>query len=124
MTFGEKMRSIREEHDWTLEEMADRLGTTKQALSKYERGERTPKITIVAKFAKILNISLPELVGEEPREIQLQGEIAIPFDDSIIEMVETRLTQEDKELEKLWPAASIPARRAALAVLRSMKEGD
>lgn len=67
--FGKKMRAIREERDWTLEEMAQRLGTTKQALSKYERGERTPKITVAAKFAEILGVPLKELVGtEDPSE--------------------------------------------------------
>lgn len=118
------MRSIREKNDWTLEAMAKHLGTTKQALSKYERGERTPKITVAAKFAKLLNISLQELIGEEQQKIQLQGDISIQFDDSEVKMLEDSMTQEDIELEELWPSASVPARRAALAVLRSMKEGD
>ncbi len=118
------MRSIREKNDWTLAEMAKLLGTTKQALSKYERGERTPKVTVAAKFAEILNVSLEELTGEEHRKLQLQDDIRIPFDDSIVRMFENRMTPEDIELEELWPAASVQARRAALAVLRSMKEGD
>lgn len=61
--FGKVIREVREKNDWTLEEMAQRLGTTKQALSKYERGERTPKITVAAKFAEILNMPLSALVG-------------------------------------------------------------
>lgn len=65
--FGKVMKSIREKNGWTLEEMATRLGTTKQALSKYERGERTPKITAVARFAEILNIPLETFVGEDAR---------------------------------------------------------
>ncbi len=65
IVFGEKMKAIREENKWTLEEMAQILGTTKQALSKYERGERTPKITAAAKFANILGVPLKELVGED-----------------------------------------------------------
>jgi transcriptional regulator with XRE-family HTH domain len=66
--FGKKMREIREDRKWTLEEMAEKLGTTKQALSKYERGERTPKITVAARFAEILGIPLRELVGAESDE--------------------------------------------------------
>lgn len=65
IVFGEKMKAIREKNKWTLEEMAQKLGTTKQALSKYERGERTPKITAAAKFANILGVPLKELVGED-----------------------------------------------------------
>jgi len=66
MEFGKNMKKIRESRKMTLEEMADTLGTTKQALSRYERGERTPKITAAAKFADILGIPLLDLVGEEP----------------------------------------------------------
>jgi len=66
--FGEVMRSIREKNKWTLEDMAKVLGTTKQALSKYERGERTPKITVAAKFADILGVPLETLIGYEYHE--------------------------------------------------------
>ena len=67
ISFGKTMKEIREQHDWSLEEMAQRLGTTKQALSKYERGERTPKVTVAAKFADILGMPLEQLIGlEEP----------------------------------------------------------
>lgn len=45
--------------------MAKKLNTTKQALSRYERGERTPKITVAAKFAEILDVSLESLIGYE-----------------------------------------------------------
>lgn len=64
-SFGNAMRSIREERKMTLEEMAALLGTTKQALSRYERCERTPKITIAAKFAEKLNVPLEDLIGYE-----------------------------------------------------------
>ena len=70
ITFGKTMKSIREKNDWTLEEMAQKLGTTKQALSKYERGERTPKVTVAAKFAEILNVPLETLIGVEEIEIE------------------------------------------------------
>lgn len=63
--FGENMKVIREKRGMTLEEMASYLGTTKQALSRYERGERTPKITVAAKYAKMLNIDLEDLIGYE-----------------------------------------------------------
>lgn len=67
LEFGKTIKRIREENGWTLEEMAYKLGTTKQALSKYERGERTPKVTVAAKFAEILGISLEELSGTKER---------------------------------------------------------
>ena len=62
-TFGENLKAIRENNGWTLEEMAEKLGSTKQVLSRYERGERTPKITMASHFADALGVPLRELVG-------------------------------------------------------------
>lgn len=70
ISFGKTIREIREQHDWSLQDMAQILGTTKQALSKYERNERTPKITVAAKFADKLNIPLEQLIGLEEVEEQ------------------------------------------------------
>ena len=66
--FGDILRQVRKERNMTLDEMANYLGTTKQALSRYERGERTPKITVAVKFANLLNISLEDLIGYEYHE--------------------------------------------------------
>lgn len=66
--FGKNLKKIREENDWTLEEMAKKLDTTKQALSRYERGDRQPKITIAARIAEKLNIPLATLTGLEEEE--------------------------------------------------------
>lgn len=66
--FGTVLRNIRVSRHMTLEEMAALLGTTKQALSRYERGERTPKITAAARFAEVLGIPLENLIGYEYHE--------------------------------------------------------
>ena len=66
--FGDALKAIREKNGWTLDDMAKRLNTTKQALSRYERGERTPKITVAAKFAEILDVPLELLIGYEYHE--------------------------------------------------------
>ena len=65
MEFGRNLRKIRETRQMSLEEMADFLTTTKQALSRYERGERTPKITAAAKFADLLGVPLEDLIGAD-----------------------------------------------------------
>ena len=71
ITFGKIMKSIREKNNWTLEEMAFKLETTKQALSKYERGERTPKVTVAAKFADKLGVPLETFIGFEHHEEEM-----------------------------------------------------
>ena len=64
-TFGEKFRNIRLERQWSQEEMASFLGTTKQVISRYETNQRTPKITIAAEYARKLGVKLEYLIDDD-----------------------------------------------------------
>ena len=64
MKFGEKLKLLREEREMSLAEFAELLGTSKQVISRYERGENTPKITTVSHYAKVLNVSLAYLMND------------------------------------------------------------
>lgn len=64
MRFCEKLKLLREERSMSLAEFATLLGTSKQVISRYERGENTPKITTVAHYANILNVSLEYLTND------------------------------------------------------------
>lgn len=48
-----------------MDALADIIGTTKQVLSRYENGDRIPKISMAKKIADSLQISLAEIMGEE-----------------------------------------------------------
>ena len=65
MKFCEKLKLLREEKEMSLAEFATLLGTSKQVLSRYERGENTPKITTVAHYAEVLGVSLQYLVNDD-----------------------------------------------------------
>lgn len=56
--FAEILKEERKRREWTLEQMADYLGTKKQVLSRYERGERNPKLITAALFAQKLHIPI------------------------------------------------------------------
>lgn len=64
MKFSEKLKLLREEREMSLAEFATLLGTSKQVISRYERGENTPKITTVAHYASVLNVSLAYLMND------------------------------------------------------------
>ena len=64
MKFSEKLKLLRDEKEMSLAEFATLLGTSKQVISRYERGENTPKITTVAHYAKVLNVSLAYLMND------------------------------------------------------------
>ncbi len=65
MKFGEKIKMLREERQMSLAEFAEVLGTSKQVLSRYERGENTPKITTVMQYAEALGVQPSFLMDDK-----------------------------------------------------------
>lgn len=59
----------RKEKGLTQEELAQEIGVTKAAISRYEKGERTPNIYLFAKMCSVLDISPDELIGAEKEKI-------------------------------------------------------
>lgn len=64
--FGKKLKEIRLARDMSQEDMAKLLGTTKQVISHYETGQRSPKITTALEYAAVLNVGIEELSGRAP----------------------------------------------------------
>ena len=60
---GKKIAEARRSIGLTQKELAERVGVTAQAVSKWERGSSCPDIAILDEIADNLNISLPELLG-------------------------------------------------------------
>lgn len=67
-SFGDRLRAIRKEKGMSQDEFAQMLGTSKQVLSRYEIGQRIPKITQVQEYAKRLNVSADYLMGDSAEE--------------------------------------------------------
>ena len=69
--FGENMLHLRKMAGLTQEELAEKIGVSRQALSKWENGECTPDLENAANIAKVLDASLDELVNYERSESKL-----------------------------------------------------
>ena len=61
--FGENLRRIRLERNMTQDEFAELLDTSKQVISRYENGQRSPKVSTVATFARLLRVPSSALTG-------------------------------------------------------------
>ena len=70
LTIGENIRNYRKKNDLTQEEFAERLGVTYQSVSRWENGNTYPDIELLPAIAKVLEITLDELMGmtEEQKE--------------------------------------------------------
>ena len=72
MTIGESIRYHRKRLKLTQAELADRLGVTPQAVSKWESGVGLPDITMAAPLARALGTTTDELLrfGERYQEFE------------------------------------------------------
>ena len=61
--FGIYLSRLRKRADMTQSELADRLNLTRQAVSRYERGESFPDISVLVKIAEVFAVSTDELIN-------------------------------------------------------------
>ena len=59
------LHNLRMLKDMTQEEVAERIGVSRQAVAKWENGESTPDILKCAALAKLYGTTLDELVNHE-----------------------------------------------------------
>ena len=62
---GDTISKMRQNKNMTQEEFASRLGVTPQAVSRWERGNSLPDISLVSGICKVLGISANTLLGIE-----------------------------------------------------------
>jgi transcriptional regulator with XRE-family HTH domain len=74
MIIGRNLRGLRREKDMTQEELADILGVSFQAVSKWERGDSYPDITMLPGIASFFGVSVDALLGMD--EIRKAEELA------------------------------------------------
>jgi transcriptional regulator with XRE-family HTH domain len=60
-SFGTRLREMRLQRSWTLQELADRSGLSKAFLSRLESGGRQASIAAVLSLSRIFNVSVASL---------------------------------------------------------------
>ena len=64
MKFNEKLVKLRKENLLSQEELAEKLGVTRQTISKWELEQTTPDMDKLTQIAKLFNVSVDELLNE------------------------------------------------------------
>ena len=82
MSFSENLHAIRKKKQMSQEELAELLGVSRQAVSKWELGEGYPEVEKLLIMSKKLNVSLDRLMAEdmslnESRDTNKSGRIRI-----------------------------------------------
>ena len=65
---GQRIKELRKKNDLTQERLADFLGVTDKAVSKWECGLAAPDLALIIPLTKILQVSADELLGGKPIE--------------------------------------------------------
>ena len=60
---GKRIRELRKKNDLTQEKLADYLGVSYQAVSKWETGISSPDLSLIGPLTKLLHVSADELLG-------------------------------------------------------------
>ena len=68
MTLGERIQSLRREHGMSQEALAETLGVSRQAVSKWEKGLSYPDTGNLLALAEVFAVSADELAGLRRRE--------------------------------------------------------
>ena len=61
--FGKRLRELRKENGYTIEQFSDMVGISKSTLGYYENDKRMPDIEILARIANVLNVNADYLIG-------------------------------------------------------------
>ena len=75
MEIGNQIKQLRIRRGATQEELAERLGVTAQAVSKWERGAATPDIALLPEISAYFGVTIDELfaISDETRMERIQN---------------------------------------------------
>ena len=87
MVFGERIKQLRIEHQWTQDYVCSKLNISSGALSRYETSMYEPKsLELVKDFASLFGVSTDYLLGKSdirnPEQINI-NDVDVAFSDGI-----------------------------------------
>ena len=86
MKIGENIKALRKARGFTQEQLADMLGLSFQAVSKWETNVNTPDISLLPAIAKVLGTSIDQLFSKSNPELWEGAELI--KDDDVIRIVQ------------------------------------
>ena len=143
--FGNFLYNLRKQRGWTQTELADKLGVTNQAVSKWENGDSFPDTGMLVPLAELFGVSVDELLkgkrkpvpaieqktfekdttnavaqktgdAYEKKRLAESASAQNPSKDDLAEKNETKI-EENAESPKNDDANTAPPRRKKLAAL-------
>lgn len=86
ITLGKKIAQLRRQKNMTQDTLAEKMGVSPQAVSKWENDQTCPDISILPALAKLFEVTVDELLSNEtaPAVVILPKEEAADFSKRIL----------------------------------------
>ena len=91
-----RLAKLRKEKGFSQEDLADKLGISRQAVSKWERAEASPDTDNLILLARLYDVSLDTLLSTDAKDEEIKTEVV----DSIKKEEDDKHEHEDKEEAK------------------------
>ena len=78
MIFADKLITLRKKAGWSQEELAEKLGVTRQSVSKWEGAQSVPDIDKILQLARLFGVTTDYLLKEEQDEPEYTAEDDTP----------------------------------------------
>ncbi len=59
---GERIRVLRENHEYSQDKLAEVLGVSRQLVSKWERGAGLPTVDMIVKMSELFGVTTDEIL--------------------------------------------------------------
>ena len=70
MNLSENLKKIRKDNNLSQEDLAEKLGVSRQSVSKWESGIAYPEMDKVLELCKIFNLNIDELLNQDIKEVE------------------------------------------------------
>ena len=87
MKLSENLKKIRKENNLSQEQLAEQLGVSRQAVSKWESGQSYPEMDKVFNICKLYNYNIDELLNENVTSVKEEKEAKNNFNKLIEEIL-------------------------------------
>ena len=111
---GEQLIAARRSRGMTQEALAQKLGVTNQAVSKWESGQCMPDIQLLPEIADFFSVSINELMGVETKN----------NNDDILIMIKNAIQNSESGTEMTRVMKMVKALHAIILVIESRKEAS
>lgn len=117
MEIGKNIKLFRKEKGFTQEYLADAIGVSAQAISKWETGQAMPDVSLILPICSVLGVSADRLLGGNRRK-----ELEKNFQESVFLGIDAELIACDEALAEYPDDETFQYRMAVLEFLKWQEE--